>query len=212
MNTQQNTKPRSQAMPLVPHVSGVLAWLDIETSGLNPVMDSILEIGVRLTDYEANPLGVEASWVIRPTDWDDVKKTMHPVVSRMHRRNGLIETIDKDDETTSLPLALNELCALLYGVGLLFPVNLAGTSVHFDRKFIEASSHRVFTAVSHRMVDVSSIDLMVRNLMPDRAAEVVDTDHRVATCLDNAISMYTHYLPLFRKPLDPDRTFDREVR
>jgi DNA polymerase III epsilon subunit-like protein len=65
-----------------------LCWLDIETTGLNPHFDYILEVAMVATDWDLNVLG-EAVFPVLPTDpkWAD---RMSEYVREMHTKNGLI--------------------------------------------------------------------------------------------------------------------------
>lgn len=67
-----------------------IAWTDLETTGLHPEHDEILEVGIVLTDCDLNVLG-EANWIVRPRTLDLV--ALHPAVRVMHTDNGLIDEI-----------------------------------------------------------------------------------------------------------------------
>lgn len=64
----------------------LLAWIDIETTGLDPLEDSLLEVACIVTDQDLNELGRE-SWTVfymRPEE-----KVYDPIVSKMHYESGL---------------------------------------------------------------------------------------------------------------------------
>lgn len=72
-----------------------IAWLDLETTSLDPEAGEILEIGIVLTDLALNEIA-ESSWLVRPKQLDML--TIHPTVREMHTKNGLFE------EVLALPL------------------------------------------------------------------------------------------------------------
>lgn len=67
-----------------------IAWLDLETTGLEPNLGEILEIGIVLTDTDLNTVA-EWAWLVLPKQLDVL--ALHPVVREMHTANGLIREI-----------------------------------------------------------------------------------------------------------------------
>ncbi len=109
-------------------------WLDIETTGLDPRTDHLLEVAVVATDPTA-PEYTEVSatsWVIRPSapDWRDALDT---TVLQMHTANGLLADV-QSARAVSLEQAEADLVAWLSYFGNPAPGRepIAGSSPHFD--------------------------------------------------------------------------------
>lgn len=190
MNTTEKQPPRSQ---------DVLVWTDIETTGLDPERDVVLEVGMIATDYELQPIdGVkDLHLVIRPRRLKLLR--MDDVPIHMHLHNGLLSECARShirgmDAATRISQWLTTLRAQS---GRLV---LAGSSVHFDRRFLDRLHPpfigHVLDGVDHRMLDVSTLDEIARHLHPDTYKHRPErtTDHRVMHCLADTMHLYRYYL------------------
>ncbi len=124
-----------------------MIFLDLETTGLNPASDLILEVACMQVDPQLNPVrGFSA--VIHRTGL-----VMDAFVRDMHTKNGLIAACEAS--TTGLVEVTDALCEWLPpGKSIL-----AGSSVYFDLGFLKASMPRVADRFGHRLFDVSAIDV-----------------------------------------------------
>lgn len=138
-----------------------LAWIDLETTGLNQYDDSILEFGVVVTRVNP-PFDEVASYeaVIMPEDphWMD---RMDSFVLAMHTRNGLIADIEQGGR--SLHDIEDELLALFKSHGRAHNFMLAGSAVaHFDRRFIIEQTPRLNKWLQPPSVDVGDLRRMFK--------------------------------------------------
>ncbi len=142
-------------------------WLDLETTGLDPDREIVLEFGVILAadDRDGDMLPVqEFQSVITPYAYgkertvperspDRILAEMHSKVRTMHTKNGLLAELERPELCCSISEADDFLFALA-GEGL---PSLAGNSVHFDLSFIRKHMPRFASRLNHRVFDVSTL-------------------------------------------------------
>ena len=135
-----------------------IAWIDIETSGLNPARDTILEVACQVTDTDLNPLGSLYHAVIG--DWPEriraIRRGAHPTVQAMHDTSGLW-----DEHATSTLHTLDVEEGLLAHIKQHAPepcqARIGGNSVHFDLGFLREQMPDVADHLHYRIVDVTSL-------------------------------------------------------
>jgi oligoribonuclease len=142
------------------------AWIDLETTGLNPDSDTILEAALVVTDASLREL--ESFSDVRYFDihvGSSGYVTDH--VREMHTKNGL--WVACNASIHDLHWIQGRLCAMLIGFEWEEgrPI-LAGSTPHFDRGFIRARMPAVDRLLHHRHFDVSTLKMAMRdNGYPD---------------------------------------------
>lgn len=145
----------------------VIAWIDVETTGLDPAREHLLEISLILTDNELNPVADPVSVLIDPSVEDvhpdykvgsDIARTVDDFIRDMHTSNGLFADLDAGlgvapDEADGLIADAINAAAGEGGKPLL-----AGNSITLDRNFLEAQAPRTYAALHYRSIDVTSIE------------------------------------------------------
>ena len=145
----------------------VIAWIDVETTGLDPAREHLLEISLILTDNELNPVADPVSVLIDPSVEDvhpdykvgsDIARTVDDFIRDMHTSNGLFADLDAGlgvapDEADGLVADAINAAAGEGGKPLL-----AGNSITLDRNFLEAQAPRTYAALHYRSIDVTSIE------------------------------------------------------
>lgn len=162
-----------------------LAWVDIETTGLDPSSDYILEVAIVFTDAHltslSDTIGGPAVFLTKPAFYfqkseEEIRESLagfSEFVAEMHTKNGLIKDLAKPDKQyvvvpeSGLAYTLDDIVmdfVSAYNVPEK-SIRWAGASVHFDLSFLnqylEDSTKKYFT---HRVLDVSSIKYMMRTL------------------------------------------------
>lgn len=137
----------------------LIAWIDTETTGLNPDHDRLLEIAVVVTRNDLTEVG-SFDIVIAPAEGVDATvDLMNPFVRDMHTSNGLIQ--DMGGPSAHSPRVAD---ALATGAidritqGHQGPFLLGGNSITLDRGFLQAHAPQVFSRLHYRSIDVSGIE------------------------------------------------------
>src|SRR5579862_3812423 len=130
----------------------MLAWMDLEMTGLDPSRHRIVEIATLVTDDDLNVVAQGPDLVVRATE--DELAQMDSYVRDMHERSGLLKAIETSD------LSLEEAgAATLAFLRTHLPergtVPLAGNSIGTDRRFLAAQLPEVEDWFHYRSVDVS---------------------------------------------------------
>lgn len=152
-------------------------FLDLETTGLDPVDDYILEIAWVITDEEFNVIGNTHSFVVAQENWSGMwhRLNANAFVSEMHEKNGLKQDLMEaskgwddsgrpyDVNAASLDSIYEEMLISIPSNG--GPVHLAGNSIHFDKSFLVANEFGPLfdgndAPLHHRMLDISAIKLL----------------------------------------------------
>jgi oligoribonuclease len=142
---------------------GVLVWMDLEMTGLEPDTDVIVEIATLVTDDDLNIVAEGPDLVIHQPA--DVLAIMKPIVVEMHTKSGLLGAI------TSSTITLEEAGeATLEFIKLHVPeartVPLCGNSIGTDRRFLAKYLPEIENYLHYRSVDVSSIKELAKRWFP----------------------------------------------
>lgn len=163
-------------------------FLDIETTGLEPKNDEILEVAWSFTNEVFAPLEEGKSYLVDP-NWDSAWNRINgnDFVKKMHTDSGLLAALANDDLTRySLDEIWFDLRDDLAAHSVNGLIHLAGRSVHFDKSFlIEQGFDSLFddsqpVSFHHRMFDISAIKLFLDTVGIDsKQFDVVnETPHR----------------------------------
>jgi oligoribonuclease len=142
---------------------GVLVWMDLEMTGLEPDTDVIVEIATLVTDDDLNIVAEGPDLVIHQPA--DVLSIMKPIVVEMHTKSGLLGAI------TTSTITLEEAgAATLEFIKLHVPeartVPLCGNSIGTDRRFLAKYLPEIENYLHYRSVDVSSIKELAKRWFP----------------------------------------------
>ena len=152
----------------------VLAWMDLEMTGLDPTANVIVEIATLITDDELEVVAEGPELVIHQPP--EALAAMEPVVREMHTRSKLFDAIAAS--TVSLEQAGQAtLDFLREHIPERHTVPLCGNSIGTDRRFLAAYLPAIEDHLHYRSVDVSTIKELARRWYPG----IIDGAPRKAT-------------------------------
>jgi oligoribonuclease len=141
----------------------VLAWMDLEMTGLDPLRHAIVEIATVITDDELRTIAEGPDFVVHATAAE--LDCMEEVVRSMHTRSGLLAAIEAS------PVSLADAGArtlefLRAHIAEPRSVPLCGNSIGTDRRFLAAQLPDVENFLHYRSIDVSSVKELCRRWYP----------------------------------------------
>jgi oligoribonuclease len=171
---------------------GVLAWMDLEMTGLDPARHVIVEIATLLTDDELRPIAEGPDIVVHASA--DELAEMDDFVRGMHTRSGLLAAIEAS--SISLAAAGEQTLAFLRShIDEARSVPLCGNSIGTDRRFLAAQLPDVENFLHYRSIDVSSVKELCRRWYPDvlAAAPAKRETHRALEDIRESIAELVYY-------------------
>jgi len=192
-------------------VSHQFIWCDVETTGLDPQNDLILEIAVILAEDapggSCEPVdvfhAVVSAVITEPRDprTTPIAVSYEPTgpwvqvsdyVRKMHETNGLF-TACRQPGTKSIGAIDSDLCDWLRAHGLTNGGVLGGNSVHFDLRFIRHHMPKTSRLLIHRVADVTAMRMGWESATGRRLSTIMPDDHRA---LDDVIASIQTYQAL----------------
>lgn len=166
-----------------------IVWIDLETTGLDPKKDLILEVAMIITNKDLGVLAAQ-DWVVYRHE-QTLAQALSPVTRMMHKENGLLNHVphaDKDvNDVMMCMLRMMQDNGVRVGKGVL-----AGSSIHFDRKFMKEQMPLLETFFYHRMFDTSALktaaQMWAPQLIPPNASA-----HRAMADIQASLSLARHF-------------------
>ena len=167
-----------------------ILWMDLEMTGLDPVLDRILEVGAIITDWDFTEIArYEAVKKVGPRlmkkrmvgdFWDSYPAVREALVAQnMTGKNG--RTVE------------NELLGFIEEhIGGEDKVLLAGNSIHQDRRFISNEWPRLDERLHYRMLDVSAWKVVFEGKYKKKFAK--PEAHRAIEDIQGSIEELKYYL------------------
>jgi oligoribonuclease len=170
----------------------MLAWMDLEMTGLDPTYHLIVEVATIITDDELNIVAEGPDIVIHRNDAE--LSSMDDFVRDMHTKSGLLESI-KASTVTADEARDQTLAFLREHIPELRSVPLCGNSIGTDRRFLDRQWPQIENFLHYRSIDVSTIKELARRWYPaalENAPEKA-TSHRALDDIRESIAELQYY-------------------
>ena len=142
----------------------MLAWIDLEMTGLDPQRHVILEIATLVTDDELRLVAEGPHLVVHQPP--EALSRMDDHVRRMHTDSGLLGEVESS--AVSLADAGGATLAFLReSIAEPGTAPLCGNSVGMDRRFLARYLPEIENFLHYRSVDVSSVKELARRWQPE---------------------------------------------
>lgn len=135
-----------------------LLWVDLEMTGLDPETQHIIEVAVKITDFDFTELASYEALIHQPdevfenaTEWN---KQHHGTPGGLFERAKMQGKPEQE--------VVSELSGLIREQFGEEPAVLAGNSIHQDRRFIRQWWPNVEKLLHYRMLDVSSLKIYMQ--------------------------------------------------
>lgn len=170
----------------------MLAWMDLEMTGLDPDQHTILEIATLITDDDLELIAEGPDLIVHAGE-DDLS-CMEEVVVKMHTKSGLLSEVRAS--TVSLAEAGERTLAFLKEhIEMPRTVPLCGNSIGTDRRFLAKHLSEIEEFLHYRSVDVSTVKELARRWNPQalETAPEKSLGHRAMDDIRESLEELRHY-------------------
>lgn len=178
-----------------------LVWIDLEMTGLDVQVHTIVEIAVLVTDGDLTIVDDGLDIVVHQPP--DVLDRMDDFVRAMHTKSGLLPAIEAstvllDDAGTRTVEYINA------HVSDPSTAPVCGNSIGVDRRFLDHHLPALDRALHYRCIDVSSLKELCRRWYPQeyRRRPPKSATHRALDDIRESIEELRYYRSAMLKPVD----------
>ncbi len=182
----------------------MLAWMDLEMTGLDPGRHVIVEIATLVTDDNLVVIAEGPDLIVSATPAE--LSEMDDFVTNMHTKSGLLSAIQAS--TVSLAEAGEATLDFLKShIPQPRTVPLAGNSIGTDRRFLALYLPEIEEFLHYRSVDVSTIKELAQRWYPESiaAAPTKKGSHRAMDDIKESVAELAYFRDaVFKPPLAPN--------
>lgn len=184
---------------------GVIAWVDIETTGLDEFQDPILEVAFVVTTQRPIRRITSGEWLICPPDLEGAIAKMPDRVLQMHTDNGLIDDLragkgrPRDEVDLEIATWIRRSTPGRGG-----QISYGGSGVErFESKFLPRQLPQTWAALHYAGYDVGSAR-RIMGLSGAKPPEIVSVasagNHRAMSDIDQHIAETEWFVKLYSDP------------
>lgn len=173
---------------------GVLVWIDMEMTGLDPAADAILEIACLVTDNDLALVDEGPALAIHQDEATLARMDAWNI--EHHTQSGLVEQVRRS------PVSVTEAEALTLGFVQRHAgqraAPLCGNTVWQDRRFLKAYMPTLEDWLHYRIVDVSTVKELALRWKPELAARFEKRNtHRALDDIRESVAELRYYRDAF---------------
>ena len=170
----------------------MLAWMDLEMTGLDPERHVIVEIATLITDDDLTIVAEGPELVIHQPA--EALAEMDDFVRKMHTKSGLLPQIEQSTVTLE-DAAAQTLAFLKQHIPQERTVPLCGNSIGTDRRFLARHTPEIEEFLHYRSVDVSTIKELSRRWFPEalEGAPAKGLSHRALDDIRESVAELAYY-------------------
>jgi len=167
-----------------------LIWIDLEMTGLDTEVDTIIEIATIVTDKHLNELAEGPVLAIGQAK--DLMDNMDDWNTSQHGDSGLTERVLRSDVTMrQAEIATLEFLSRWVDAGAS---PICGNSICQDRRFLAREMPELERYFHYRNLDVSTLKILAQNWAPDIAAGYKkESSHRALSDIRDSIEELQWY-------------------
>jgi oligoribonuclease len=186
----------------------LFVWVDCEMTGLDPARDVLLEIATIVTDQDLNIVahGPELAIHQGPARL----RSMDAWNRRTHKASGLLERVQAS--RVSVAEAERQTLRFVRTFCYAKTAPLCGNSVWQDKQFLARYMTNLHDFMHYRIVDVSSLKLLVKRWYPGVQPPAKAETHRALADIEESIDELRHYRSILTGRRAPDTNEKRPER
>ena len=166
----------------------MLLWMDVETTGLDPDTDVLLEIGMRCTSMDASETIDTLHRIISPDKGRLTIGERELAAFEYHAPNGLVRGVSGAYPACGRRSAADMAGDFVAGLARRFTLHPAGSNVAFDLDWLQRLCGSL--PVHYRRLDLTALRLAWRAAGRDPYGGGRGAAHRVMDCIDRDIRDY----------------------
>src|SRR5271154_2388726 len=170
----------------------MLAWIDLEMTGLDPARHTIVEIACLVTDDDLQLVEEGPDLVVHASA--EQLANMDDFVRTMHTKSGLLTAMEESTLTLA-DAGAQTLAFLKSHIPEARKVPLAGNSIGTDRRFLATELPEIEDFLHYRSVDVSTIKELCRRWLPEvsKASPEKKGGHRALQDIRESVAELAYY-------------------
>lgn len=171
----------------------MIAWIDLETTGLDPNDDDVLEVACIVTTDDLTEVARFERVVAARRPFEALPER----VQEMHTKHGLwLRCVEAG--APELRQVEQELCEFLTAAGAE-GAQLGGNTISFDRAFMRVHLPRAEAMLHYRNIDCTTLNEIARRFWPRvyEGRPAPGHAHRAIADIEESIATLRYYLGVF---------------